>query len=396
MNYFRLKQRLIEMNVSKAFRMLILVFSIFMFIWQVSVAITNLMDPPVVDSTERLNIDDIDLPLITICPLEQWREQKLRFWNYSSELDLYEGFDSTMDLVNGYQKKFVGWGAQHNLTTEEYIPNFVWTRRLDNLQFTKDWKIKYEIKLYPKYGFCYDIVNFTTGKELEIWVPAGRYNESQVYITDKKLRSRNTVFAESQFGSRIILKNSSIQEFAVKVEELSNFDPRNPDDCKEYEHDAYDECIDDELQKVWKPMINCNPPWISAKDQCNDIINMTQKTADSVRKITFNTVNGIYEMKTYPAKESCTKPCTVTQPNIFYGKEHKGESSEFTLILSFADQVVYTTKKLAYGSSNFLIDMGSSLGLWFGLSVFGITDLGITAFQWVKNTRQEIMKKLMK
>ena len=165
-NYFRLKQRLIEMNVSKAFRMLILVFSILMFIWQVSVAVTNLMDPPVVDSTERLNIDDTDLPLITICPLDQWRDDKLQHREYLDEFSLFEGYVSTFDLVNGYQKKFVGWGAQHNLTTEEYIPNFVWTRRLGNLSFTKDRKIKYEIKLYPKYGFCYDVVNFTTGKEL--------------------------------------------------------------------------------------------------------------------------------------------------------------------------------------------------------------------------------------
>jgi hypothetical protein len=372
-----------------------------MFIWQASVAISNLMDPPVVDSTERLNIGDIDMIVITICPLKQWKEDKLRYWRYRIDFNLFQGYEHIFDIVNGYQKKFVGWGAKRNLTFDELVPNLIKYRLKKDLidsrlsRNGKSIEFNHEIKLYPMHGYCYDIVNFTAGGELRIRVPSGGYEEAQVYITDKRMRTRNTVFAESQFGSRIILKNSSIQEFAVKVEELSNFDPRNPDDCKEYEHDAYDECIDDELQKVWKPMINCNPPWISAKDQCNDIINMTQKTADSVRKMTFNTVNGIYEMKTYPAKESCKKPCTVTQPNIFYGKEHKGESSEFTLILSFADQVVYTTKKLAYGSSNFLIDMGSSLGLWFGLSVFGITDLGITAFQWIKNSRQEVIRKFM-
>ena len=77
------------------------------------------------------------------------------------------------------------------------------------------------------------------------------------------------------------------------MEQQSNFDPRNPYDCKEYEHGAYDECIDDELQKVWKPLINCNPPWLSSKDQCNDKTNVSKETGDSVRKITDETLGGI-------------------------------------------------------------------------------------------------------
>ena len=98
-------------------------------------------------------------------------------------------------------------------------------------------------------------------------------------------------------------------------------------------------------------------------------------------------------MKTYPTKERCTKPCTVAQPTVMYNANEVLEDypEHFVLCLKFAEQVVYTTKKLAYGTSEFLIDMGSSLGLWFGLSVFGITDLGITTFQWVKNIRQKVV-----
>jgi hypothetical protein len=55
--------------------------------------------------------------------------------------------------------------------------------------------------------------------------------------------------------------------------------------------------------------------------------------------------------------------------------------------LKFDELVVHRTKVLAYGFSEFLIDMGSNLGLWFGLSVLGITDLGIMAMQWFKKIR---------
>ena len=74
------------MNVSKAFRMLILVFSFLMFLWQARIAVIQLMDPPLVDSTERLNIADIEPLLITICPLEQWNIKKHTLrggWGYN-------------------------------------------------------------------------------------------------------------------------------------------------------------------------------------------------------------------------------------------------------------------------------------------------------------------------
>jgi hypothetical protein len=98
-------------------------------------------------------------------------------------------------------------------------------------------------------------------------------------------------------------------------------------------------------------------------------------------------------MKDYPARERCMKPCIFKQANVILHDTMRVPHAGCTL--TFADQVVYTTKKIAYGPSTLLIDMGSSLGLWFGLSVFCITDLGIMAFQWVKNRKQEVMRMFM-
>ena len=378
------------MNASKAFRMLILLISFMMFIWQASVAVGNLMDQPVVDLTERFSIADIDPLLITICPLEQWDYTELQQYGYYHEQNLLNGFNSLGTMA---------WGAQYNLTFEELVSRvskYNLSESDMSIQNRKVWKnAEYEIRFYPMHGYCYDLVNISTSGELKIHTRYPQYQEAVVYITDKKLRTKNTVFAESHWGSKIILQKGLRQEFVVKVEQLSHFDPRDPDDCKEYDPDAYEKCIDDELQKVWKPMINCNPPWLSPKDQCDNMINVTVTQIEIDKMV--NTGNGIFQMTTYPAKESCTKPCTVTQPNIFFeyeGKAHYHLVS--SLVLNFGNQVVYTSKKLAYGPSDFLIDMGSSLGLWFGLSVFGITDLGIMAFQWVKKIRHKIMRKFMK
>ena len=98
-------------------------------------------------------------------------------------------------------------------------------------------------------------------------------------------------------------------------------------------------------------------------------------------------------MDTFPAKETCTKQCTVTRVNIQDNGKEDGKWIGPFLKLKFDNRVVYKTKVLGYGFSDFLIDMGSSLGLWFGLSVFGITDFGILAWQSVKKLNQKLFKK---
>jgi hypothetical protein len=363
-----------------------------MFIWQASVALSNLMDPPVVDSTERLNTADTDPLLITVCPLGQWNKTKLAQFGYKFEIDLLTG-------MNTYANKnvFIGWGAQQNLTFEELVEKLQNSKLVDSFWVAnrngKTVVVNYESKFYSKFGYCYELVDFTTSGEviLEIF---HSYEEAQVYITDKKLRTRNDLHVASHWGSKVIFQRGWQHEYVVKIEKVSNFDPRNPDDCKVYNHDDFENCVDAELQKVFKPLINCNPPWLSSKDQCDSVMNVSLETVYKFHKQPIETtLSGINNMKTYPARESCKKPCIFLQANVLMYEKTKYFGAKITL--TFADQVVFTTKKLAYGPSAFLIDMGSNLGLWFGLSVFGITDLGILALQWVMNRKQAVMRMLL-
>ena len=63
------------------------------------------------------------------------------------------------------------------------------------------------------------------------------------------------------------------------------------------------------------------------------------------------------------------------------------------LYFTFGEEVVHRQKVLAYGSYEFLIDVGSSLGLWLGLSVFGITDLGVDLVLYVRKFYIDRFKK---
>ena len=226
------------MNFTKFIKFLILGVSSFMFTYQTLVAIQKLMNPPVVDSTERLNIKDIDTPLITICPLNQWNTSKVKEFGYEDEFYLLMGF------ANG--STFIGWGAQQNLSFEELFQKVQNFNISDpNIQLiNKDnsyEKISFESRFYPKFGFCYELVNLTLTKnivlETKINTLEGENVKAQVFITDKKLRTSHSVYYESHWGSQIVIEQGMSYTFMIKVELISNFEPQNPDGCKNYDVD---------------------------------------------------------------------------------------------------------------------------------------------------------------
>ena len=175
----------------------------------------------------------------------------------------------------------------------------------------------------------------------------------------------------------------------VRVDLQSSFDPRSPDGCKEYQLQEFDDCIKNQQQKVFKPLINCAPPWLTHKDQCDANMNVTEKNSVEFFDKTWYVANGINTMDTdiYLGKKKCPKPCTIQKSIVMFNEKEKNVFNETYLTLIFDKEVVHTTKQLGYGPSEFLVDMGSSLGLWFGLSVFGITDLVIMVAKTVNHLR---------
>ena len=89
-----------------------LLFTSAMFIWQTSNSIKKLQDPPVIDTTEILSIDDIDLPVITFCSSQSWNETALERYGYGGSL----GF-----MVGSFWDNEIAWGAQWNMTFRELL-----------------------------------------------------------------------------------------------------------------------------------------------------------------------------------------------------------------------------------------------------------------------------------
>ena len=89
-------------------------------------------------------------------------------------------------------------------------------------------------------------------------------------------------------------------------------------------------------------------------------------------------------------EEECRHSCKV---NTYIITENDSKKHAFSKsYLTFNQKVLVTEKVPNYDVFKYIIDVGSSLGLWLGLSVLGLHDLVVWAVQFVNNSF--IIKKI--
>ena len=141
--------------------------------------------------------------------------------------------------------------------------------------------------------------------------------------------------------------------------------------------------------------MDCAPPWLSSQNHCQQNINIrSNHTKEEVQTlINENFWAPKWDRKLTKAETKCEIPCKKMTNLISLRASEGGEKvsnnySAAYLELRFKKTVKVEKKILSYTGFNFIIDVGSSLGLWLGLSALGITDLALEAFvvvrKWLK------------
>ena len=170
------KLNIMEISLTKAIKWLILLVSFIMFYIQVQIAFYSLRNPPVIDSTETLNIADVDPPLITVCPLNQFNGTAMMLkYGYGFGLDrVLFGDDDKKDVY--------AWGTQYNLTFDKLIDNMLRVHYdffiITLTNYNRNMNPRYEKRFYPGNGYCIDVSNYTATDEIKLQV---RLNSGDIF-----------------------------------------------------------------------------------------------------------------------------------------------------------------------------------------------------------------------
>ena len=140
--------------------------------------------------------------------------------------------------------------------------------------------------------------------------------------------------------------------------------------------------------------LGCMVPWMSSRDACTKQIQRLPKH-ELVMKWILEIVVFSWGGMEYKS-ESCHLPCTILSAHsthissVVIGNDH-GSGIE----LYFREDIQVENIVLAYDSTALLVEFGSCLGLWLGLSVVGMLDIiGLAAVKikrFMKNLYQHMV-----
>ena len=228
-----------------------------------------------------------------------------------------------------------------------------------------------------KFGFCLEITNYDP-EYLEIQQVGNLQDllNLRLIFTDKNYRSFFMPDISSHLGGKILIQSGKQTNFDIYVKKTSS--------CKvmDVKAENFHECIANGIETRIKKPLGCIPPWLSDKDQCNGSYpaNFLEAIPDFVDEFHWP----VYTLSNSKLESECKTSCNRTQ-YLAVERESISDSPLGAAYISFVQNVQMTEKVANYHLFDFIIDVGSSMGLWLGLSVFGLYDLAANIVDFIKN-----------
>ena len=351
-------------------RFIIICFSVGMFCFQFNIAMNNILEPPVIDTTYYKSIGEVELPLITVCPTNQTNLAALKEFGYKVELDLLAGLVLKKQQEVTRPLMITSWGGFQNISFKDLLKQnfFDKTAWIDNKEI-----VTKSLVFITRYGFCIELSDQSADFDISISADRAEDPSLIVFITDRNFRSYFSLDYSSNKGRTLDIEKDEIGMFDVDIEIISscNIMSRESLDSK----DKYKKCVDDQIQKEIGVPLGCIPPWMSSSNHCNGTYAQNwidSQIADFNKKFVEKPYSPYSLIQNTEIEKKCRKYCSATIASVHTREKKRTTEFESEIRIAFNQQVKVTEKIFNYGPFQFVIDVGSSVGLWLGLSVLGI------------------------
>ena len=342
---------------------------------QLVFAVEKYMAKPTMSSPETKPFSSLNNPLqITVCKEDQFDYFRAHDLGYSNANSYLTG--KTMNLT------VLSWtGLGGNLTFEE-TRNFLYNSTKDvNFNYGQHITGPVNGTISNKFIISNGICKVFVGKFprfIKIQLHAAETGPHLLYITDPKGATSFQLPYSRVTGDQIQLTPPAYATHDIQIKETSVY--TDDGSCVDYpnnRYESYSDCVNAEMRARILPTLGCMVPWISEEDACVGHIQILTKN-DPIVKWIFNIAHYSLGGVEYES-ESCPHSCThlsAHSKKTFSGFKNHGNSF---INLYFRKEIKIEKVMLAYDSTALLVEVGSCLGLWLGLSVVGIFDLVVLA-----------------
>ena len=369
------------MEITKIFKTLVEVVAFAAFSLQMILALQHYMEKPTMSSVGTKSLSALDKPLIlAVCKQSQFDYSRASEMGYKYSISYLTGTTNN--------KTVLSWdGLDGNLTFNETF-NYLYGSSMDDIDFLASNGTITHRTLLP-YGLCKAYegkivkalqVNLRLSKEI---------TEYFIFISDSATALPYQLPYSTLTGNRIRLTlhpNATTNKYVHYNVQLKETNIKTGDgSCVEYPtrtYESYADCVDAEMKEKILPVLGCMIPWISDNNTCLGPIHRMPKH-ESLLQWIYEIVDDAFGGIQYHS-ESCPLPCSTVSLHVTY--LHSGDYVTNNIALYFAKKVKVETIVLAYDFTALLVEIGSCLGLWLGLSVVGFFDVLLQAIFHVKET----------
>ena len=179
--------------------------------------------------------------------------------------------------------------------------------------------------------------------------------------------------------------------YAISIEEEHRLEESG--ECMEYgeqaKYKSYRDCIAAEQTKLFEPVLGCKVPWQVAPNEpgtCNGEIELSGNQCSSYFNLIPNLLSTIHFNDKTEQMDACLKPCLEYSLRIKL-RNVGGVFGQQQFFLSFRKKVKVIKHMKAYDLFDFVVEVGSCLGLWIGFSA-------ISLFDFILDYAMKIKKKI--
>ena len=347
-----------------------------LFIVQIVFAVKKVISKPIMSSVETKGLKSLAQPIIiSVCKSSQIDLARAKNIGYSKTHNFFSGNVNFGPNAG----KILSWtGAHGNMTFDEML-HFLYQPGHTEVEYGLI-NGTVSTKFFPFHGFCklyeinpenYLVITFRNCTEedsflVTVYDPATANSFQLARMTNGRIQ------LECKNGPKIIDYNIQLTETADKSDRGS---------CVEYPtkvHRTYADCVDNMIDVKTKPVFGYGLPFVS--NSTGEPIKRLpghKNTVDWLERIALLSYGGVKYQS-----ERCLPPCTVLTVYTELQQSASAKEENQSSIYFFFDEVVQVkTIGVAYGPDSLLVEIGSCLGLWLGLSVIGLFDMTITIFE---------------
>ena len=338
-------------------------------------SLSYFLEKPVVQQTKTISYQNIEKPIIYVCQENQF--------NYAKALaNGYETITAfTLGILNKSNK--VSWkGIYNNKTYQELLSTIYETDYSDFEAISYDVVGNRESKnnidsddiyMVP-YGFCKKLKQSRQRINIEV-----KKNCILLVVDPAKenaFRITNMENGKGEFGP---LNDQFFvgynYEIEVSIHDSSIF---NGITCVDYDKlgSTYGECIEKVMRSRLVNLYGCIPPWLPIRNKettCDDnnFIDISDDKLSEFRDEILRVIKGL-DLRMF---NPCPSPCITMSLKKKELVKFSNRIKNGYIHVAFLDAVTIFTDVHAYDIFSLIVDLGSALGLWLGLSALAIFDV---------------------